>query len=172
LAGLDFHRALVLATGGLSHEPAFLFPPIDDVSDQWKPYILHGRDQDQVSQQAWIDYEIAAHKEGAAFLANTDLALDKVGVHEDFDQKFIDFMCQGELAAVDGWKAEVVMKEGGFGAMEILTWIAANQAMQTLTSARSQPFFQRGIKEIGVGIGIVKAGPAALLGSVRPSQSR
>lgn len=163
LAGLNYDRILVLATGGLSHEPTFLFPPIDAVSDEWKPYILHGRDQTQVSQQAWIDYEIAAHKQGATFLADTDIPLPELGIHEDFDRKFVDFICRGELATVDGWKADTVMKEGGFGAMEILTWIAATQAMQTLTGVRPQPVFQHGIKEIGVGVGIVKADPAARL---------
>jgi hypothetical protein len=133
------------------------------VSVEWKPYILHGRDQNEVSQRAWIDYEIAAHKQGATFLANADIPLPELGIHEDFDRKFIGFICGGELAAVDKWKADTVVKEGGFGAMEILTWIAATQAMQTLTGVRPQPVFQHGIKEIGVGVGIVKADPAACL---------
>lgn len=163
LAGLSYDRILVLATGGLSHEPTFLFPPIDDVSDDWKPYILHGRDQNKVSQQAWIDYEIAAHKEGATFLANADIPLPALGIHEDFDRKFIDLICRGTLADVDGWKTDAVVNEGGFGAMEILTWIAATQAMQTLTGVRPQPVFQHGIKEIGVGVGIVTTGPVARL---------
>lgn len=164
LARLPFGRVLVIGTGGLSHDPGFLFPTLDDVDEAWKPYILNGHRQSEVSQQAWIDYEIAAHQEGAKVLGSGRLSLQDIGIHEDWDRDFIELLMYRDLASVDGWIPEQLVAEHGIGTMEVLTWIAATQAMQTATGSRPQAVFQRGVREVGVGFGVVFASAAPLAG--------
>lgn len=165
LAGLDLDRVLVLGTGGLSHDPEFLFPTLDNVSEEWRPYVLKGSRQEDVPQAAWIEYEIAAHKEGAQFLASNEagaIPLPGLGIHEDWDRDFLALLARGDLAEVDAWVPEELVAARGIGAMEVLTWIAAAQALESATGTRPDVVFQGGVREVGVGFGVVAAAPAEL----------
>ncbi|WP_322047950.1 hypothetical protein [Paraburkholderia sp. J67] len=162
IAGLDLERVLILGTGGLSHDPAFLFPTLDAVSHEWKPYILSGSRQSEVSQQSWIDYEVAAHKQGARVLVDENIPLPALGIHEDWDGTFLDVLTRGALSAFDTWSPEALVAARGIGTMEVLTWIAATQAMETATATRPHIVYQRGVREVGVGFGAVLARQASL----------
>ena len=159
IATLPYQRVLIMGTGGLSHDPSSLFPSIDEVSDEWRPYITHGKRQGGVTQQSWVDYEIAAHRYAAEFLVTTELTLDQLSIRENWDKAFLDSLATQDLAMFDGWKPETVVAEGGFGAMEILTWLAAVQAMQVLTGARPGVTFHAPLREAGIGFGIVETPP-------------
>lgn len=160
VAGLDADRVLVIGTGGLAHDPRVLFPPIDEVSDEWRPYHLHGRAQEEVSQQSWIDYEIDAHKVAAQFLASDDIPDEAFGLNEAWDRAFLDLFCSGDLSAFDNWQPLDVVERAGIGAMEVLAWIAAGQAMHTATGETPSQRLQQVCRVIGIGYGITTSGPA------------
>ena len=162
LAGVDAERMLVIGTGGLGHNPRMLFPPIDEVSDEWRPYHLFGKAQQDVPQQAWIDYEIEAHQVAAAFLADPNIPDELFGLHEEWDRAFLDRYCATELASFDDWDPDTVVEEGGIGAMEVLSWIAAREAMHALTGATPRERLQQVCRVIGIGFGITSAGPAGV----------
>lgn len=162
LRTLNHERILVIGTGGLGHNPRSLFPPIDEVPAEWKPYHLHGRAQTEVSQQAWIDYEIEAHKVAAVFLADNSIPDEAFGLHDDWDKSFMAEFCGGDITRFDSWNPETVVDEGGIGAMEVLSWIAAASTMGELTGAVPQHRFQRICREIGIGFGITSAGPTVI----------
>ncbi|MCB0979715.1 MAG: hypothetical protein H6513_11925 [Acidimicrobiaceae bacterium] len=163
LATLDVERLLVIGTGGLSHNPRMLFPPIDEVGDDWRPYHLSGNAQQAVSQQAWIDYEIEAHKVAATFLASPDIPDAMFGLHEEWDRAFLARFCSDDDATFDGWVPGEVVDAAGIGAMEVLSWVAAREAMRTLTGAVPVERLQQVCRVIGVGYGIAAAGPAEVL---------
>jgi len=156
-------RVLVLGTGGLSHDPSKLFPAIDDVSEEWKPYHMFGKGQTIVPQQTWIDYQVERHKFGAERLGASTIPLEQMNIKEAWDRMFLGKLCNEPLAAFDAWRPETVVKEGGFGAMEVLSWVAATQCMDTMTGARPHTLFQQGVREVGVGFAIVEAGPSPSL---------
>lgn len=160
-AGLDVQRVLFVGTGGLAHNPAAFFPPIDEVEDEWRPYILHGKAQHEVPQQAWIDHEIEAHQQGAQMLGLDVVPIDVVGLNDAWDKAFMATYCAADLSVFDGWDPETVMAEAGIGALEIQSWIAAAQAMWTATGTAPRQTFQQISKEVGIGFGIAEAGPAA-----------
>jgi 2,3-dihydroxyphenylpropionate 1,2-dioxygenase len=161
---LPYERVLFMGTGGLSHDPEFLFPTIDDVSDEWRPYILSGNRQAKVSQQSWIDYEIAAHKQGATMLIDDSVPMETYGIKEKWDREFLKQYCGGDLAAFDHWSPSEVAKNPGIGAVEVLSWIAAAAAMKTATGRAPTEMFHRPCREIGIGFGIAEAGPATPIG--------
>ena len=156
LAGLDLQRVLVLGTGGLSHNPEHLFPAIDDVSDAWRPYHLHGRRQTDVPQQSWIDYEFEAHREGAQMIVERDLPLSALKISESWDRGFLARLCEGDLAGFDRTNPREVIRDGGFGAMETLSWVVAAQCYADATGGRAHTTFHRGVREVAVGFGIVE----------------
>lgn len=157
---LDYGKILFLGTGGLAHNPAQLFPPIDVVGDEWKPYILRGKAQSDVPQQAWIDYEIGAHRMGAQMLAADQVTPEMAGLNDAWDKAFMRAFCSDDLSGFDAWDADQVMAEAGIGAVETQSWIAAGQAMLTATGAAPRQVFQEIAKEVGIGFGIAEAGPA------------
>jgi len=165
LAGCGRDRVLVLGTGGLSHNPSMLFPPIEEVSGEWKPYHLLGKRQNDVPQQVWIDYQIEMHHRGAERLGANTAPLEEMNIFEAWDRAFLDKLCSQPLADFDALDPADVVAQGGFGAMECLTWVAAAQTLETATGTRPCVAFQQGVREVGVGFGIVKAKPAQVSGS-------
>lgn len=159
---LDYERVLVIGTGGLGHNPRVLFPPIDEVPEEWRPYHLHGRAQTDVSQQAWIDYEIDAHKVAAAFLADDSIPDEMFGLNDAWDRAFMADFCGGDMSRFDSWVPEKVVDEAGIGAMEVLSWIAAGATMNELTHTAPTNRLQRVCREIGIGFAISTAGPSSM----------
>ena len=158
---LSHKRVLFIGTGGLAHNPVRLFPPVDAVSKRWRPYILHGKTQSQVSQQAWIDYEIASHRTVAKVLGSGLLPRKLAGLHDAWDKAFLEKICSGDLVAFDAWDPDEVMAEAGIGAVETQSWVAAAAAMQVATGAVPRKVFQEVSMELGIGFGVVEAGPTA-----------
>lgn len=162
VATLGLERVLFLGTGGLSHNPEQLFPAIDDVSDEWRPYHLLGNKQSEVPQEKWIAFEIEMHRMAAGMLARGEIPIEALKISEEWDRAFLDLLEHGDLATVDAWTSEAVIAGGGFGAMEVMTWIAAAQAMDDITGARPHTTFHRPIIEVGIGFGIAETHPTAL----------
>lgn len=163
LRTLSHERILVIGTGGLGHNPRALFPPIDEVSDEWRPYHLHGKAQTAVPQQKWIDYEIEAHKVAAAFLADDSIPDEVFGLHDQWDKEFMRAYCTGDMTQFDSWIPDTVVEDGGIGAMEVLSWIAAAAAMGQSTGQVPVHRLQRVCRVIGIGFGITTSGPAPIV---------
>lgn len=155
LSGLNLDRVLILGTGGLSHNPSILFPTADDVSEEWRPYIINGHKQTAVPQQSWIDYQIEAHKEVAQLVAQVEEPLTILSIHEDWDQDVLQRLCEGTIADFDAWDPALIAEERGIGSLEILTWIAATQCYESMTNSRPSVVFHAGIREVAIGFGII-----------------
>ena len=164
---LELDRVLILGTGGLSHDPEMLFPAIDNVSPEWRPYHLLGNRQNDVSQASWLAYEIEMHHAAAGMLARGELPVEALKIDEAWDRAFLNLLEHGDLADVDRWTPTEVIAGGGFGAMEILSWIAATQCMSEATGARPRRSFHRGIPEVGIGFGIAETGSEVLRSMAR-----
>ncbi|BFM15052.1 3-carboxyethylcatechol 2,3-dioxygenase [Maricurvus nonylphenolicus] len=152
-----YQRVLFLGSGGLTHDPAHLYPPIDVVSDEWKPYILHGKSQSEVPQQKWIDYEIEAHEHGLPILLDESITESDLGLVDHWDKKFLETYCSGDMSAFDSWDPKEVMAEAGIGAVETLSWVAARSAICSVSDCVPRESFYQLTREVGVGFGIVEA---------------
>src|SRR3546814_1382046 len=95
-----------MGTGGLAHNPYHLFPPIDEVQPEWRPYILHGKAQSDVPQQDWLDYEIREHHVGAKMLISDEMTHEMVGLNDRWDKAFLATYCEGALSTFDQWDPE------------------------------------------------------------------
>lgn len=157
---LGLERVLIIGTGGLGHNPRSLFPPIDEVPDEWRPYHLYGTAQSEVPQQKWIDWEIEAHKVAAAFMADDSIPDEVFGLHQEWDRAFMDRFCTGDMAQFDSWVPSQVVDDAGIGAMEVLSWVAAASAMGTATGSAPIERLQRICRVMGIGFGITTAGPS------------
>jgi 2,3-dihydroxyphenylpropionate 1,2-dioxygenase len=95
-------------------------------------------------------------------LADESKSVEEWGMLADWDARFLHILCGGDLALFDTWDPDEVVKDAEIGSMEVLSWIAAAQAMQTATGCSPKPIFNECVREVGVGFGIAEAGPASL----------
>ncbi|WEH12401.1 3-carboxyethylcatechol 2,3-dioxygenase [Streptomyces sp. VNUA24] len=110
-------RVLFLASGGLSHDPPV--PVLDGAPPRVADALIEGRPPTP---------EQRAKAEQRVVRAGRDYAAGSTGmipINPDWDNRFLDHVEHGELAAFDTWTVEGMAKEGGNSAHEVRTWIAA-----------------------------------------------
>jgi hypothetical protein len=64
------------------------------------------------------------------------------------------------MTVFDPWDPAAVVDAAGIGSMEVLSWVAAAEAMKALTGEVPAERLQQVCRVIGIGYGITSAGPA------------
>jgi len=124
-------RIAVLGSGGLSHETGDIFPQVQDVTDPvLREFLIHGGSRGGLSRETWR----SNLKTGLAAI-NALLEAKTPGVGEvrpHWDAEFLRLLQAGDLTVFDAWRDATVLREGGNGAGEVRSWIAAMAAAQAL----------------------------------------
>jgi 2,3-dihydroxyphenylpropionate 1,2-dioxygenase len=146
LNGLDA-KVLILASGGLSHDPPI--PTIATATVEQRTMLLgHHRpvsaDARAARQQRVID-AARAFTEGTATIQ--DLA-------PEWDQEFLAVLASGELNRLDAWTTEEITRIAGNSGHEIRTWIAGYAAMSAMGPYMVTNSYYRPIKELIAGFAV------------------
>jgi 2,3-dihydroxyphenylpropionate 1,2-dioxygenase len=108
-------RVAIIGSGGLSHQ--LPFPRWDDPQNDDEAYLvdawLNGRTD-------WQQYEARRRQ---------IVSGNPAAVRPDFDRAFLDALTAGDLSDVLALTSDDVLANGGNGAQEIRTWIAAAAAL-------------------------------------------
>nr|WP_308054946.1 3-carboxyethylcatechol 2,3-dioxygenase [Streptomyces sp. LBUM 1486] len=110
-------RVLFLASGGLSHDPPV--PVLDGAPPRVADALIEGRPPTPEQRARAEQRVVRAGRDYAA--GSTEM----IPINPDWDNRFLDHVENGELAAFDTWTVEGMAKEGGNSAHEVRTWIAA-----------------------------------------------
>ncbi|MEU5201196.1 3-carboxyethylcatechol 2,3-dioxygenase [Streptomyces scabiei] len=110
-------RVLFLASGGLSHDPPV--PVLDGAPPRVADALIEGRPPTPEQRAKAEQRVVRAGRDYAA--GSTEM----IPINPDWDNRFLDHVENGELAAFDTWTVEDMAKEGGNSAHEVRTWIAA-----------------------------------------------
>ncbi|MBP5880661.1 3-carboxyethylcatechol 2,3-dioxygenase [Streptomyces scabiei] len=110
-------RVLFLASGGLSHDPPV--PVLDGAPPRVAAALIEGRPPTPEQRARAEQRVVRAGRDYAA--GSTEM----IPINPDWDNRFLDHVENGELAAFDTWTVEGMAKEGGNSAHEVRTWIAA-----------------------------------------------
>jgi 2,3-dihydroxyphenylpropionate 1,2-dioxygenase len=140
-------KVLILASGGLSHDPPI--PTIATATPDQRTMLLgHHRpvtpEARAARQQRVID---AAH----AFAAGTATIHDLAPA---WDQEFLAVLASGELDRLDSWTADEITRIAGNSAHEIRTWIAGYAAMSAIGPYTVTNSYYRPIKELIAGFAL------------------
>ncbi|ASN37892.1 3-(2,3-dihydroxyphenyl)propionate dioxygenase [Arthrobacter sp. 7749] len=141
-------KVLIFASGGLSHNPPI--PVWDTSPDEVKERLVHLEttpEQRQVRESTMIA-NIRKFAEGKA----TTQPLNAV-----WDMEVLDVFRRGDMSVVDAWTNEWIGSEGGSGAHEIRTWIAAFSALATAGSYDFVVDKYWPVDTWGAGFGVVAA---------------
>ncbi len=149
-------RILVVASGGLSHDPSLLFPP--DVSVVGDPvtreYLVTGGATGSLDRDGWIALQKELHAQ--ANEAMIDGTLEPY-VSEAWDREFMEVFSSGEMSRFDSWDDLDVVTRGGAGASEVRTWIAAAATTRALGAEAPSFDYYAPHPELGIGFGIAHA---------------
>lgn len=141
-------RVLLIASGGLSHDPPL--PQWATATDAQKDFLLHGH-PDQADRDAREARVIAAGKEGAA---NAGI----IEINPEWDKKFLADCASGETTRFDAYTADQMDEDAGHSSHEVRTWVAAFSALQEATGGfEVVKEYYRPIPEFVAGFGMVSA---------------
>ena len=113
-------RTLFVASGGLSHDP--LVPRIAGAPQELRERLI-GRTKMTTEGQA--ARERAVHAAGAAAMIGEGPVRP---LNPDWDQGFLDMLCDRNWVATDALSADEVDQVAGSGGNEVLAWVAAAAA--------------------------------------------
>ncbi|CAN5288697.1 3-carboxyethylcatechol 2,3-dioxygenase [soil metagenome] len=150
LGSLD-KKVLVIASGGLSHEPPV--PQIATATPDVRAALLGGgRHLTPDARAARTNRVIDAAKE---FAASGGTSLKKLA--PAWDQELMRILASGDLSPLDAWTPEEMAEIAGNSSHEVRTWIAGYSALAASGPYEVTYSFYKPIHEYIAGFGVTTA---------------
>ena len=127
-------RVLLLASGGLSHDPPI--PALTGATPAVRERLIAGGPLDARARAAREARVLEAAEQGAG-----------VPLNPDWDRRVLEALCSGDTASVLALDDAEISREGGCGAHEIRTWIAAAAAARAAGCDHFRIEYYRAIPE-------------------------
>lgn len=157
-AGLG-KRVAFIASGGLSHHPANIFPQeLGATAPELHDYLLYGGQRGGMNRAEWLDFLGERTVEGGRAVARGERTARDFRLNPEWDRRFLDQFATGDFAAFDLWDPADVVREAGVAAMEIQQWIAAGAAAKAAGAAPPPTIdFHHSAAEYRISIGVAHA---------------
>jgi 2,3-dihydroxyphenylpropionate 1,2-dioxygenase len=144
-------RALVLGSGGLSHDPPV--PRLREATPEVAQRLIHGRNPTREQRAVREKGTIAA---AGAFTQGQG---PYQALNPQWDALVLRSLAQADFAAVDEQPNDWFVTEGGHSAHEVRTWIAAYAALAAQGPYQVRSSYYRAIPEWFAGFGTTTAVP-------------
>ena len=151
-AAASGQRVLLLASGGLSHDPPV--PLLEGAPSAVRERLIAGGSLSPEARAARQDNVL---REGQNFVAGSSR---RTPLNPDWDRAFLDSLQAGDLDRLAGLQDADITRDGGAGGHEVRTWLAAAAALAAAGPYRAQRRYYRPITPWIAGFGVVSAQPA------------
>lgn len=142
-------RILVIASGGLSHDPPV--PQWATATDEVRAKLIDGRNPTPQAQAARQQRVVDT---GRAFAAGTATIAD---LNPDWDAQFMRLCRDGRTSAFDDYDAHEMAEAAGNSSHEVRTWVTAFSAMKAVGDYAVDFEYYRPIREYIAGFGVMTA---------------
>lgn len=115
-------RVLILASGGLSHDPPV--PSMEDAAGEVRERLINGRDITPEGRRVR-----EARMLEAAILSDAGKGPCQP-LNPEWDASVMAMLCKGDIAGFDAFETDEVRRVAGRGGNETLSWVAACAAMR------------------------------------------
>jgi 2,3-dihydroxyphenylpropionate 1,2-dioxygenase len=149
LSTLTSERALVIGSGGLSHDPPV--PQWANANDAQRALLLNGRHPSPEARDARQQRVIDTAQ---AFTAGTATIRD---LNPEWDRALMKVLASGDLSPIDEMNPAQMAADAGNSAHEVRTWVAAFAALGASGPYELETSFYRPIKEYIAGFGVMTA---------------
>lgn len=141
-------RILIIASGGLSHDPPL--PRWAEATEPQKDFLLHGH-PDQADRDAREARVIAAGKQNVGVTGILD-------INPVWDQQFMSDCATANPKIFDTYTADEMDADAGHSSHEVRTWVAAFSALAQANGVYGIDYqFYRPIPEFVAGFGLMSA---------------
>jgi 2,3-dihydroxyphenylpropionate 1,2-dioxygenase len=156
VSSLD-QRVLLVASGGMSHNPLRYYPHFGTGGDDVTDWQLHGATESQpgFTEPAWLDRLEVMHIEGAQMLVDGSRTRADIKLSPESDHEFLSHLLPLELEAFTGWDPDALVERAGIGSMELQTWIGAAAAFRAAGGSALTLDVYAETLEYGIATGIV-----------------
>ena len=153
-------RTRFIGSGGLSHHPTRYYPLVGEGAPDVAAWQLEGDRSGAFTEQEWLRRIHDSHVEGAQMLVSGQRTRQDIRLNPAWDQRFLDILATGDLAALDDWDQQRLLDEAGVGFLELHTWVCARAAY--LAAGGEPPLESQYAPalEYGIGYGMASAGLA------------
>jgi 2,3-dihydroxyphenylpropionate 1,2-dioxygenase len=152
LATMTDRNILVVASGGLSHDPPV--PRFVGAPERIQNALIDGRD---ISPEGRAKVE--ARTIAAAIAFAKDEAPTMIPLNSAWDNELLDILDSGDITKIDAWSNEYFVEQAGNSSHEVRTWIAAYSALGVGGQYRNTFRFYEEIKEWIAGFAVTIAKP-------------
>ena len=122
-------RVAFLASGGLSHHPANIFPQdLADAPDRVKEYLMYGGVRGAMTVNGWHKYLGEQTVLGGQSVIEGRRTATDFRINREWDERFLTAFTKGDYTVFDSWDSTEIVRDAGVAAMEIQQWIAAASA--------------------------------------------
>lgn len=142
-------RVLLLASGGLSHDPPL--PNISAAEGDARAALIDGRAMTHAARAARQKRVRDAAHDAMAGTGNTRK------LAPDWDRAVLEALRDGRTDVADSWLDDDVTAQAGRGAHETRTWIAACAALRAAGPYEAEILFYAPIVEWLTGMGVLRA---------------
>ncbi|MFI9616478.1 3-carboxyethylcatechol 2,3-dioxygenase [Streptomyces sp. NPDC052023] len=152
-------RVLLVASGGLSHDPPM--PRLDGADEQVAERIVAGGD---------LPADQRADRERKARLAAREFAAGRPvmrPLNPQWDRALLSVLTSGDLRRLDAWSNDRMTEQAGSSAHEVRTWIAAYAALSAQGPYAVTASYYRPIPEWIAGFAVTTALPRHAATAVR-----
>ena len=146
-------RILIVASGGLSHDPPF--PKMETAPPEIQTRLIDGRNP---SEEAW------RQRIERVILTSNQLKEGKGPcrpLNEEWDRALLKSFADGELDHVATLGEKEINEQAGVGGQEIRTWLAAFSALSVAGSYSALVRYYRAIPEWNAGMAMMTAEPTS-----------
>jgi 2,3-dihydroxyphenylpropionate 1,2-dioxygenase len=122
-------RVAFLASGGLSHHPANIFPQdLTEAPQSVKEYLMFGGRGGGMQVSDWHRHLGEQTVRGGRDVMEGRRTAADFRINRDWDRRFLDAFVSSDYSVFDDWKPREVVRDAGVAGMEIQQWIAAASA--------------------------------------------
>lgn len=157
---LGLARVAFVASGGLSHHPANIFPQdLAGARPDLREYLTYGGGRGGMTQGEWVDLLGEATRVGSQRVERGELTASDFRINPAWDKEFLRQYAMGDFTVFDTRMADEVISQAGVAAMEIQQWIAAGAAAQRAGASKPEIDLYVSTVEYRLGVAVAHADP-------------
>jgi 2,3-dihydroxyphenylpropionate 1,2-dioxygenase len=154
-------RIAFVASGGLSHHPANVFPQdLSAAPAELADYLMSGGAGGGMARAEWLSALGEATKLGGERVAKGERVAADFRINPAWDHRFLELFTAGDFTAFDAFDPDQVVAEAGCAAMEVQQWIAAAAAAKASGGGTPKADLYVATVEYRIGVGVAHADPA------------